>query len=131
MVVKTATLALSANHATTIADLVAQLPGTVDGGGKRKADEISEVYYINSDDCFDYVIGSAAVVERLWSVARYILTTNRSSLSPVLFEALLFLRSNRTLWDVRTSAEGASCSKRGPEKRPVEKEIGQGGRGRW
>ena len=110
MVVKTATLALSANHATTIADLVAQLPGTVDGGGKRKADEISEEYYINSDDCFDYVIGSAAVVERLWSVARYILTTNRSSLSPVLFEALLFLRSNRTLWDVRTSAEGASCS---------------------
>jgi hypothetical protein len=51
---------------------------------------------------FDHVIGSAAVVERLWSVARYILTTNRSSLSPVLFEALLFLRSNRTLWDVRT-----------------------------
>ncbi len=30
------------------------------------------------------------------------MTTNRLSLSPVLFEALLFLRSNRTLWDVRT-----------------------------
>ena len=110
---KTATPAFSANHATTsIADLVAQLPGTVDGGGKRKAkeDEISEEYNSNSDDCFDHVIGSAAVVERLWSVARYILTTNRSSLSPVMFEAVLFLRSNRTLWDVRTSAEGASCS---------------------
>ena len=48
------------------------------------------------------MIGSSAVVEHLWPVARYILTTNRSSLSPVLFEALLFLRSNRTLWDVRT-----------------------------
>ncbi len=35
-------------------------------------------------------------------MARYILTTNRSVLSPVLFEALLFLRSNCTLWDVRT-----------------------------
>jgi hypothetical protein len=99
---KTATIAVSANHATTIADLVAQLPGTVDGGGKQKADEISEEYYSNSDDCFDHVIGSAAVVERLWLVARYILTTGHSSLSPVLFEALLFLRSNRTLWDVRT-----------------------------
>jgi hypothetical protein len=99
----TATPPFAANHATTsIADLVAQLPGTVNGGGKRKADEISEEYNSNSDDCFDHVIGSAAVVERLWSVARYILTTNRSSLSPVLFEALLFLRSNRTLWDVRT-----------------------------
>ena len=30
------------------------------------------------------------------------MTTNRSVLSPVLFEALLFLRSNCTLWDVRT-----------------------------
>ena len=99
---KPVTLALSANHATTIAELVAQLPGTVDGGGKRKADEISEEYNSNSDDCFDHMIGSAAVVERLWSVARYILTTNRSSLSPVMFEAVLFLRSNRTLWDVRT-----------------------------
>ena len=79
---KTATLVLSANHSTTIADLVAQLPGTVDGGGKRKADEISEEYSSNSDDCFDHVIGSAAVVERVWSLARYILTTNRSSLSP-------------------------------------------------
>ena len=50
---KTATPAFSANHATTsIADLVAQLPGTVDGGGKRKADEISEEYNSNSDDCF-------------------------------------------------------------------------------
>jgi hypothetical protein len=38
----TATPLFSANHATTsIADLVAQLPGTVNGGGKRKADEIS------------------------------------------------------------------------------------------
>ena len=99
----TATPLFSENRATTsIADLVAQLPGTVNGGGKRKADEISEEYNSNSDDCFDHVIGSAAVVERLWSVARYILTTNRSALSPVLFEALLFLRSNRTLWDVRT-----------------------------
>ena len=33
----------------------------------------------------------------------YILRTNCSSLSPaVLSEALLFLRSNCTLWDVRT-----------------------------
>jgi hypothetical protein len=49
----------------------------VDGGGKRKADEISEDNSSNSDDCFDHVIGSAAVVERLWLVARYILTTTR------------------------------------------------------
>ena len=57
---KTAAPVFSAIYATTIADLVAQLPGTVDGGEKHKADEISEEYCSNSDDCFDHVIGSAA-----------------------------------------------------------------------
>jgi hypothetical protein len=40
-----------------------------------------------------------------WARSRITMTswrTNHSVLSPVLFEALLFLRSNRTLWDVRT-----------------------------
>ena len=68
--------------------------------GKRKAGEISEVS--NNDDCFDHVIGSAAEVERLWSIARYILTSTCSTLSPIIFEAILFLRANGTLWDVRT-----------------------------
>ena len=35
-------------------------------------------------------------------IARYILTTTRSTLEPILFEALLFLRANGTLWDIRT-----------------------------
>ena len=30
------------------------------------------------------------------------MTTTRSTLSPIIFEALLFLRANGTLWDVRT-----------------------------
>ena len=95
-----------ANH-VSIADLVAQLPKTAavvgngkTGGGKRKAGEISEVS--NNDDCFDHVIGSAAEVECLWSIARYILISTRSTLSPIIFEAILFLRANGTLWDVRT-----------------------------
>jgi hypothetical protein len=60
---KTAILVLSENHSTTIADLVAQLPGTVDGGGKRKADEISEEYSSNSDDCFDHVMWPRQMVK--------------------------------------------------------------------
>ena len=66
--------------------------------GKRKSDDISQGY----DDCMDHVIGSAAEVERLWSIARYILTTNRTRMTPVLFEALLFLRAHRELWDENT-----------------------------
>ena len=40
-----------------------------------------------------------------WARSRITMTpwrTNHSVLSPVLIETLLFLRSNRTLWDVRT-----------------------------
>ena len=87
------------NRATppvTAADFLAQASTGV--GGKRKSDDISQGY----DDCMDHVIGSAAEVERLWSIARFILTTNRTRMTPVLFEALLFLRAHRELWNENT-----------------------------
>jgi hypothetical protein len=43
----------------------------------------------------NHVVGSAALVERLWSVARYILTYERSNMAPELLEAILFLYYNR------------------------------------
>ena len=48
----------------TAAHLVAQLSGNKAGNEKRKADEIC----VKMDHCFDHVIGSAAEVERLWSI---------------------------------------------------------------
>jgi hypothetical protein len=78
--------------------LVAQLSGNEAGNEKWKADEIR----VELDDCVDHVIGSAAEVEWLWSIVRYILTATCSTLAPMLFEALLFLRANRTLWDEKT-----------------------------
>ena len=59
----------------------------------------------NDDNCFDHIIGSAAEVERLWSIARYILTTSRTKMAPIVFEAILFLRMNHALWDERTVME--------------------------
>ena len=53
----------------------------------------------NDDNCFDHIIGSAAEVERLWSIARYILTTSRTKMAPIVFEAILFL------WDEWTVME--------------------------
>ena len=53
----------------------------------------------------DFVLGSAAEVERLWSVARYVITDLRSRLSPVMFEALLFLKVNKDYWDKYLVAE--------------------------
>lgn len=48
----------------------------------------------------DFICGSAAEVERLWSIAKYILTDNRSRMTPAMFESLLFLKTNVEYWDV-------------------------------
>ena len=38
--------------------------------------------------------------ERIFSLAKHILSDTRKKTSPRLFEALLFLKVNRSLWDV-------------------------------
>ena len=53
----------------------------------------------------DFICGSAAEVERLWSICKYILTVNRTRRSPILLEAILFLRINRSFWDVKLVQE--------------------------
>lgn len=73
-------------------------------GIKRKADE-SDLNKIKTDSCLDHVIASAAEVERLWSIARYILIDLRAKMAPILLEAILFLRYNRDLWDESTVME--------------------------
>jgi hypothetical protein len=50
----------------------------------------------------DYIFGSAAEVERLLSLASYVLQDHRSSITPMNLEALLFLRGNIKFWDVNT-----------------------------
>ena len=53
----------------------------------------------------DFILGSAAVVERLWSIADKLIDGNRNSTSPFLMEALLFLRENRSYWDLHLVCE--------------------------
>ncbi len=45
--------------------------------------------YINCD----FILGSVAEVERLFSMAKYVMAENRRSLTPQLFEAIMFLKS--------------------------------------
>ena len=59
-------------------------------GRKRKITELKS----NSKYEAGYILASAACVECHWSVADTILTKRRQSLSPVVSEALLFLKSN-------------------------------------
>ena len=101
---------------TTAADLLSRITG----GGKRTSNEISPAGY---DDCFDHVIGSAAEVERLWSIARYILTTTRSRMTPMMFEALLFLRANRELWDETTVQKAMNAVRREQKDERLQKKM--------
>ncbi len=43
------------------------------------------------------VLGSAAEVERVWSMAGHVLTEHRSSLSPHVFELIMYLKYNSRL----------------------------------
>jgi hypothetical protein len=79
----------------------------------------------NDDNCFDHIIGSAAEVERLWSIARYILTTSRTRLEPILFEALLFLRANCVLWDERTVQAAIHAAQKDDKDEWLAKATGQ------
>ena len=45
------------------------------------------------------IMGSAAVVESHHSRAKKVLTEYRSSTSPLIFEAIMYLKMNRRLWD--------------------------------
>ncbi|KAG6949662.1 hypothetical protein JG687_00014712 [Phytophthora cactorum] len=45
--------------------------------------------------------GTSASVERLFSSAKYVMTERRNRMTPVLFEAMTFLKTNSAYWDSR------------------------------
>ena len=56
--------------------------------------------YINCD----FIVGSTAKIERIWSHVKYILSENRSRMSLLLFESIMFLKFNKRFWDQSTVA---------------------------
>ena len=55
-------------------------------------------------DCL-FIYGSVAEVERLWSIAKHILTNERKGMMEAAsFEELIFLKLNRSFWDVHDVA---------------------------
>ena len=70
---------------------------------RRKMNSRSEEYI----DC-KFILGSVAEAERVWSMAKYVLTNHRRSLTPRMMEAILFLRYNERLWDLSLVAEAVN-----------------------
>ena len=61
-------------------------------------------------DC-RFLVATTCRVERLFSEAKHILTDVRKHMSPMLFEALLFLRCNLEYWNAALVAEAIQKSK--------------------
>ena len=61
---------------------------------RRLSDEEQE--YI---DC-SFLVATSNTVETLFSTAKHILTDLRKAMSPIMFEAILFLKINRGYWDL-------------------------------
>ena len=69
---------------------------------KRKYQEVEgKSKYINCG----FIMGSAAIVERLWSKADCIYTKRRAGLSPLVFEMIMFLKDNSDLWSIKEVVE--------------------------
>lgn len=52
--------------------------------------------YINTR----FILGSSAEMERVWSIAKYVLPDNRKLMDPIIFESILFLKVNASYWDL-------------------------------
>ena len=75
---------------------------------KKRRFEKNTSSYINCD----FILGSSAEIERVWSISKYILTDHRKSMEPIIFEALVFLKVNRTYWDRRSVQAALARAKR-------------------
>ncbi len=95
--------------------------------GKRKSEE--PYASSNDDNVLDHVIGSAAKVEQLWSVAKHILTETRNEMHPIVFEAILFLHFNKSLWDELSVVEALGSLREAcreeRSKKKLEETVGE------
>lgn len=62
-----------------------------------KSGDAKSTYHPALKSC---VLGSAAAAERVWSMAGKVLTDERSSMSPLVFELIMYLKYNKRLWDI-------------------------------
>ena len=70
----------------------------------------------------DFILGSAAEVERLWSIANNVLTDERKKTSPLLLEGILFLRVNVRLWDMQTVKQAYHMSRNDRVDRNIQED---------
>ena len=73
---------------------------------RRKVNLLNEEYIDSS-----FNLGSAAEVERMFSIGGNILSNGRRAMTPQVFEALVFLKLNARLWDEQLLSKAIVCSR--------------------
>ena len=71
----------------------------------------------------DFICGSAAEVERLWSIAKHILSNSRARMTPNLFESLVFLKVNNEYWDCNNVQEAYTMAKKEAQSDRINKML--------
>lgn len=94
----------------------------IDKKRKERADE----QYGDYRNC-DFILGSAAEIERVWSAAEKILTSDRFRTHPILLETILFLRFNKKYWNKHTVMQAIKLVKEDDSNERYEKEVGSFG----
>ena len=58
-----------------------------------------------------FILGTTCIVERFFSTCKYVLTDNRASMTPWMFETIVFLKTNGELWGILDMAEAIMKTK--------------------
>jgi hypothetical protein len=88
---------------------------------ERENEGQDESPYVNCN----FIFGSTAEVERLWSISSYILTKQRRRMTPQLFESILFLRYNERFWDLDLVVQAMKEDRMEQYSQRVEKLVGE------
>jgi hypothetical protein len=99
------------------------LQSTYEKHMNRKRKEREEEKYGQHINC-DFILGSAAEIERVWSAAERVLTNDRFSTHPVLLEAILFLRFNQKYWTKCTVCQAIKLVQKEDSNKRYKKEFG-------
>lgn len=75
--------------------------------------------YINCD----FLLGSAAIVECLWSKLDALIPQRRSGMSPIMVEAILYLKENRDLWSIEDVKEALRRVKANEKSERTKKKM--------
>ena len=82
---------------------------------RRLSAEVSNQYI----DC-SFCVATTNTVERLFSACKHVLTDGRKRMSPIMFEALVFLKVNKKFWDLPMVAKAMKNKELRENERDVD-----------